>query len=95
MKYYPMNDLVKEQSKNHQFSYTVIVNLQTRKNDEEEYINRTVRINSNSKLDEDILAQRAAYVVNGLIETHSDFADCELVQIVGITLANAYDREGR
>ncbi|WP_127549637.1 hypothetical protein [uncultured Paenibacillus sp.] len=93
MKYYPMNDLVKEQSKNHQFSYTVIVNLQTRKNDEEEYINRTVRVNSDNKLVEDDLAQRAANVVYGLIETHPDFADCEQVQIIGITFACAYDRE--
>ncbi|WP_251642715.1 hypothetical protein [Paenibacillus illinoisensis] len=90
-----MNDLVKEQSKNHQFSYTVIVNLQTRKNDVEEYINRTVRVNSDSKLVEDELAQRAANVVYGLIETHPDFADCDLAQIVGITFASAHDRDIR
>ncbi|MDT0123852.1 hypothetical protein Q9R46_14420 [Paenibacillus sp. RRE4] len=93
MKYYPMNDQVKEQSKNNQFSYTVIVNLQTRKNDVEEYINKTVRINSDTKLEEDDLAQKATNVVYGLIETHPDFADYEKTQIIGITFANAYDRE--
>lgn len=52
-----MSDLVKEQSKNHRFSYTVIVNLYIRKNDVEDYINRTVRINSDTKLEEEELAQ--------------------------------------
>ncbi|GAS82368.1 hypothetical protein [Paenibacillus amylolyticus] len=95
MKYYPMNDLVKEQSKNHQFSYTVIVNLRTCKNDAEDFINRTVRVNSDTKLEEDELAQRTFNVVYGLIETHPDFADCDLAQIVGITFASAYNREIR
>ncbi|KAA8782493.1 hypothetical protein EC604_01345 [Paenibacillus amylolyticus] len=92
MKYYPMNDLVKEQSKNHQFSYTVIINLKTSKYDVEEYINKTVRVNSDTKLQEDDLVQKATNVIYGLIETHPDFALCEQTQIIGITFCNAYDR---
>lgn len=92
MQYYPMPDLVKEQCKN-RYSYTVVVNLYASQDDIEDYINRNVRINSDEKLDEDELAQGAADVVYGLIETHPKFADYDLVQIVGIAFANAYDRE--
>ncbi|MDM5277168.1 hypothetical protein QUF95_07230 [Paenibacillus silvae] len=63
-----MNDLVKEQSVNHWFSYTVIINLFTRKDGAEDYINGNVRVNSDIKLEEDELAQRAANVVHGLNE---------------------------
>lgn len=36
--YYPMNDVVREQSVNHRYPYTIIVNLFTRKVGKEEYI---------------------------------------------------------
>ncbi|MFJ2043901.1 hypothetical protein ACIOBL_09870 [Paenibacillus taichungensis] len=93
MHYYPMNEVVREQSKNHGFSYMVIVNLLTRKDTAEDYINTNVRANSDTKLEEDELAQKAANVAQGLIETHPKFANFDLVQIVGITFASAYDRE--
>ncbi|MGN7354418.1 hypothetical protein ACTHPJ_24045 [Paenibacillus amylolyticus] len=48
-----------------------------------------MRINTDTKLNEDELAQRASNVVHGLIETHPKFADYDLVQIVGIAFANA------
>lgn len=72
-----------------------MVNLYASQDDTEDYINRNVRVNSDEKLDKDELelAQRAANVVHGLIETHPKFADYDLVQIVGITFANAYDSE--
>ncbi|MEI2281248.1 hypothetical protein [Paenibacillus polysaccharolyticus] len=88
-----MPENVKKQSKNARYSYTVVVNLYASQDDTEEYINRNVRVNSDEKLDKEELAQRAANVVHGLIETHPKFADYDLVQIVGITFANAYDSE--
>ncbi|GGH46392.1 hypothetical protein GCM10008014_09040 [Paenibacillus silvae] len=93
MKYYPMPENVKEQSKNARYSYTVLVNLYANQDSMEEYINRNVRIISDEKLAKDELAQRAANVVNGLIESRAEFKSYNQVQVVGITFANAYDSE--
>lgn len=48
MKYYQMPENVKEQSKGARYSYTVVVNLYGSKDDTEEYINRNVRVNSDT-----------------------------------------------
>lgn len=88
-----MLENVKEQSKNARYSYTVVVNLYASQDDAEEYINRNVRVNSDEKLDKEELAQRAANVVHGLIESREEFQSYDQVQVVGITFANAYDSE--
>lgn len=70
-----------------------MVKLYASQDDTEEYINRNVRVNSDEKLDKDELAQRAANVVHGLIESRAEFQSYDQVQIVGITFANANDNE--
>ncbi|WP_338593198.1 hypothetical protein V6669_09420 [Paenibacillus sp. Y5S-9] len=52
-----------------------------------------MRVNSDEKLDKEELAQRAANVVHGLIESRAKFQSYDQVQVVGITFANAYDSE--
>jgi len=59
----------------------------------EEYINRNIRVNSDIKLSENELAQRATDVAYSLIKTHSKLADSDIVQVVGVTFVSANDRE--
>lgn len=93
MKYYPMDDSILPHIKNHRFSYTVIVNSVMSKGGKEEYINRNIRVNSDIKLDENELVQRAADVAYGLMKTHFKLASSDMVQIVGVTFVSANDRE--
>ncbi|MGG4132150.1 hypothetical protein ABEW19_28250 [Paenibacillus illinoisensis] len=93
MKYSPMTDIVKKFSNNQRFSYHVVVNIYTRQDDHDDYINRNVRIGSNEILSKDELTERAVHVVSGLIDSQAEFKGCEQVQIVGVTLAEAYDRD--
>ncbi|MGG4481232.1 hypothetical protein [Paenibacillus illinoisensis] len=92
LQYYPMPEHVRKQC-NYRYSYTVIVNLFTSKDGIKDYINKNVRINNDEELGSDELTQRAANVVHGLIETCKEFEVYDLVQVAGITFANAYDRE--
>lgn len=92
MKYYPMTDDVKKFSNNQRFAYNVVVNLYTCKDEKDDYINKNVRIGSNENLSEEELIQRATNVVNGLIDSKEEFKQYDLVKIVGITFAGAYDR---
>ncbi|MEK4529756.1 hypothetical protein NST38_30600 [Paenibacillus sp. FSL H8-0104] len=93
MKYSPMTDIVKKFSNNHRFSYHVVASISARKGDHEDYINRNIRISSNEILSKDELAERAALVASGLIDSQSEFKLCDHVQIVGIAFAGAYDRD--
>ncbi|MBY0217886.1 hypothetical protein H7K30_15045 [Paenibacillus illinoisensis] len=93
MQYFPMTELVKKYSNNQRFAYNVVVNLFTRKEEKDDYINKNVRVGSNEKLSEEELIQRATNVVYGLIESKDEFELYDLVKIVGITFAGAYDRD--
>ncbi|WP_221806187.1 hypothetical protein [Paenibacillus illinoisensis] len=88
-----MTELVKKYSNNQRFAYNVVVNLFTRKEEKDDYINKNVRVGSNEKLSEEELIQRATNVVYGLIESKDEFELYDLVKIVGITFAGAYDRD--
>ncbi|MEW4425920.1 hypothetical protein AB1I68_00335 [Paenibacillus pabuli] len=93
MKYSLMTDIVKKFSNNQRFSYHVVVNISARQDDLEDYINRNIRIGSNEILSEDELAERAARVASGLIDSEAEFKLCDDVQIVGIAFVGAYDRD--
>ncbi|WDQ34959.1 hypothetical protein PTQ21_12240 [Paenibacillus marchantiae] len=92
LKYYPMPDHIRKQCNQH-FSYTVIVNLFTSRDEIKDYINKNVKIDSDEKLSEDELIRRAADVVDGLVETNAEFKDYDSVQVSGFTIANAYNKE--
>lgn len=87
-----MPDHVKKQC-NQQYSYTVIVNLFTSRDEIKDYKNKNVRINSDQKLSKDELTQRAVNVVEGLVGTRTEFNEYDSVQVAGVTFANAYKRE--
>lgn len=93
MKYSPMTDIVKKFSNNQRFSYHIVVNIYTRHDNHDDYINKNIRIGSNEILSKDELTERAAQVVSGLIDSQAEFKGCEQVQIVGIAFAGAYDRK--
>ncbi|SDM13435.1 hypothetical protein SAMN05428961_1108 [Paenibacillus sp. OK060] len=93
MQYFPMTDIVKKFSNNQRFAYNVVVNLYTRKDEKDDYINKNVRICSNENISEEELIQRATNVVYGLIDSKEEFGRYDQVKIVGIAFAGAYDRD--
>lgn len=70
-----------------------MVNISARQGDHEYYINRNIRISSNEILSENELADRAARVASGLIDSQAEFKVCDHAQIVGIAIAGAYERD--
>ncbi|MCM3257086.1 hypothetical protein M3664_04725 [Paenibacillus lautus] len=75
------------------YGYEVIVAIHVKEGDEEDDLIREFTIASDKTLTIDEMLQKAADVIHNTVDTPSDFYRYDIVQITGITILGAYDRE--
>jgi hypothetical protein len=75
------------------YGYEVIVAIHVKEDDEENDITRDFAIASDKKLTIDEVLQNAADAIHTEVDTPSDFYQYDNIQITGITILGAYDRE--
>ncbi|MBU9706831.1 hypothetical protein KSP24_07795 [Paenibacillus sp. AK121] len=73
------------------YYYEVVVSLHVENNDEED-ITRDLIITSEEKMTIDDLLQEAANSINEMVDEKRDFYQYNLVQVTGLTVVGAYDR---
>ncbi|MET3209691.1 hypothetical protein [Paenibacillus polymyxa] len=74
------------------YYYEVIINIHVENSDEEEDITRDLIITSEEKITIDDLLQEAANSINDMVDEKRDFYQYNLVEITGLTVVGAYDR---
>ncbi|MDR6779482.1 hypothetical protein J2W98_003762 [Paenibacillus peoriae] len=74
------------------YYYEVVINLHVKNNGDEEDIIRELIITSEEKMTIDDLLQEAANSINDMVDNKRDFYQYNLVQITGLTVVGAYDR---
>ncbi|KZE65048.1 MULTISPECIES: hypothetical protein [Paenibacillus] len=74
------------------YYYEVVISLHVENNDKEENITRDLIITSEEKMTIEDLLQEAANSINDMVDEKRDFYQYNLVEITGLTVVGAYDR---
>lgn len=78
---------------NSRYYYDVIVGIHTKDDDLEDSITRDITITSDSELSVDEVIHNAADIIHDLVDKQKEYQQYDVVQVVGVTILGAYDRE--